>query len=390
MSCSNNCGSTRGLVELLIGNALKEALLNGTVQGGLVDCSGTKVSQGASVVTCSLLASKVMEAIKDGTISVVKSVTVNNGELVVTDGTGNEQRLTIPGVTNLKFDATTNTLTWAEDGAPTSVVLPYAKADKAGDNVLITLKDGSTVLVPSADNALTADSFDNTIAKDANQAGKFGVKLGTGSGLDTAKDGSLVVKVGDGLSVGVDGSISVIPEGIDNLTNFDTHTYKKGEHVFAGNSAPFVLGLPRNLNSEESDQPRAKVPSELTGSEYDFNGTYINTGNQLSIIFYGNDSTAWYITNDSGVDENGRVIDVNGWGRWQKLDNAADKSALSIKALQDQITALQSGLGTNNAKDQEQDKRLTALENLIKSFVVNTVVDASGNVTLGKFITTNK
>ena len=150
----------------------------------------------------------VKELIEKGTIDVVSDVKVEDGKIVVVDGTGKETKLATPFVSDLAFDATTNKLTWSQDGKDKSATLPYVKAVSGDKGVVLTLPDGSTVEVPKAGSALTEDSFDHTITKGANVADKFGVKLKDKGGLKGGLDG-LEVATGAGLTKDANGNVKV-------------------------------------------------------------------------------------------------------------------------------------------------------------------------------------
>lgn len=197
MAC-NGCGTSAGLTKEQVENLISKLIDEGKLQAGLKDCDGAELPKGTKLVLCSAFADMVKELIEKGTIDVVSDVKVEDGKIVVVDGTGKETKLATPFVSDLAFDATTNKLTWSQDGKDKEAVLPYVKAVSGDKGVVLTLPDGTTVEVPKSGSALTEDSFDHTITKGANVAGKFGVKLKdiadglAGSGL-TASNGQLSV-----------------------------------------------------------------------------------------------------------------------------------------------------------------------------------------------------
>lgn len=390
MACKPSCGSDRELFELLINNAITEAVRSGVLQGALKDCDGNALPEGTAVVLCSALASKVNALIKEGAIDVVKDVTISDGKLVVTDGTGKETKVDLPavksvqivgdklvvteadgtktetdipqGTTDLAFDATTNKLTWQENGVDKSATMPYARAAVGDKEVVITTPDGASVAVPKADGALSAEDFDHTIVEGANVPGKFGVKLGTG--LEAGLDG-INVKLGDGLTTDAQGNI-IIDQNVppETMTSLDKGKYKAGFHTFSGLSDN-TTGLPLDINSNEGEQ--GSSPTPVAG--YDYNGYYIASTHQVDVWLQGVNNTAWYIMNDAGINADGSLADPNAWGKWQKLDNAGSVTNEMIKKMQEQINALSAG-------------------KVNKSSLVR-LTDASGTVTLGYIANTN-
>ena len=207
MAC-NGCGTSAGLTKEQVENLINKLIDEGKLQAGLKDCDGAELPKGTKLVLCSAFADMVKELIEKGTIDVVSDVKVKDGKIVVVDGTGKETELATPFVSDLAFDATTNKLTWSQNGKDKEAVLPYVKAVAGDKGVVLTLPDGTTIEVPKAGSALTEDSFDHTIAKGANVANKFGVKLKTNGGLEDGLDG-IEVKTGAGLTKDANGNVSV-------------------------------------------------------------------------------------------------------------------------------------------------------------------------------------
>lgn len=228
MAC-NGCGTSAGLTKEQVENLISKLIAEGKLQAGLKDCDGGDLPKGAKLVLCSAFADMVQELIDNGKIDVVKEVKVEDGKIVVVDGTGKESKLATPFVSDLAFDATTNKLTWSQDGKAKEAVLPYVKAVAGDKGVVLTLPDGTTVEVPKAGSALTEDSFDHTITKGANVADKFGVKLKdkgglkggldgievkTGAGLTKDANGNVAVKTGTGLTTDGDGNLKIDGDGV--------------------------------------------------------------------------------------------------------------------------------------------------------------------------------
>ena len=177
MAC-NGCGGSPAMSKEQIENLIQAKIDEGKIQGGLKGCDGEKLPAESRVILCSQLAEKVKELISNGTVDVVTAVVIEEGKLVVTDGTGNK----------VKTD------------------LPYLKGVNGEKEVVLTLPDGSTVSVPKTNNVITKDDFDDTIEKGANKADKLGVRLAPNKGLQRTLDG-LAVKVGAGLTINEAGEI---------------------------------------------------------------------------------------------------------------------------------------------------------------------------------------
>lgn len=195
MAC-NGCSETPAMSKEQVENLIQSKIDEGKIQGGLKSCGGEKLSAESQVILCSQLAEKVKELIANGTVDVVTDVAVEEGKLVVTDGTGKK----------VKTD------------------LPYLKGVNGEKEVILTFPDGSNVSVPKTNNVITKDDFDDTIEKGANKADKFGVRLAPNKGLQRTIDG-LAVKVGAGLTINKAGEIvleadlSAIKREMDELRN---------------------------------------------------------------------------------------------------------------------------------------------------------------------------
>lgn len=177
MAC-NGCGGSPAMSKEQIENLIQAKIDEGKIQGGLKGCDGEKLPAESSVILCSQLAEKVKELISNGTVDVVTDVAIEEGKLVVTDGTGKQAKID----------------------------LPYLKGVNGEKEVVLTFHDGSTVSVPKTNNVITKDDFDDTIEKGANKADKFGVRIASNKGLQRTIDG-LAVKVGTGLTINEAGEI---------------------------------------------------------------------------------------------------------------------------------------------------------------------------------------
>lgn len=381
MTCSASCGSQRELVELLIKNAINEALAKGDIQAGLKDCDGGALGKDSKVILCGALASAVNEAIKNGEIDVVKDVTIENGKLKVTKGNGKEKEIELPFV-------------------------QMAIGDK---EVVLTNPNGEHVAVPKAADVLTADDFDKTIVKGANVPNKLGVKVKPNGGLEATEDG-VGIKAGDGVKVGEDGSlqigevfankpilgkgtkadplklalnsdqfnvnaatgeVSLKPTDSSLIKNLNTGIQKVGYSTFYGYigkaRGDYVPGVPADINSTNATENATSEISQLAdGQAYDFNGWQIASPAQVDQYLVGTDQAVWHRVNDSGMNKDGTLVDPTNWSVWHRETNVT-ANVMQIEAMQKQVDDL--------------TKRVAALEDLLSTFA--NLKDASGKVLLG-------
>ena len=103
-SCKSECGSTRELVEMVVDNLINKAVRDHVLQGALTDCDGTHLATGSKVVRCEALVALVNKAIKDGDITVIKDVEIENNSLVVTHGDGSTTETPLPGLGGCFFN----------------------------------------------------------------------------------------------------------------------------------------------------------------------------------------------------------------------------------------------------------------------------------------------
>lgn len=381
MTCSASCGSQRELVELLIKNAINEALAKGDIQAGLKDCDGGSLGKDSKVVLCNALVDSVNEAIKNGSIDVVKNVVFKENKIVVTDGAGKDHEYE----------------------------LPYPKMAIGDKEVVLTNPNGESVAVPKAAGVLTEDDFDKTIAKGANEAGKLGVKAKENGGLETS-DAGVAVKTGDGVTIDENGAIalgevftkkpitgkgtkaeplsvalsnkdfnvnpatgeiSLKAKDSERITDLDAGFPKVGYSTFYGfigkAVGDYVKGVPADINSTEATAAATSEISQLAdGQAYDFNGWQIASPVQVDQYLVGTDQAVWHRVNDSGMNADGTLKDPTNWSVWHRETNVT-ANVLQIAAMQKQVDDL--------------TKRVATLEDLLGKFV--NLKDASGKVLLG-------
>lgn len=151
---------------------------------------------------------------------------------------------------------------------------------------------------------------------------------------------------------------AVAPQNLGNTSISDVK-YKLGFHTFTGHvdtiNRTGSLGLPTNVTGTEHELPMANTwESYAASQQYDFNGYYIASGNELN-IWVAEGEAMWVISNDSGVNPDGTLKNPNAWYKWQKIDNAGAVTNEMIKKMQEQINAL-------GASNTAQDSEINALK----------------------------
>lgn len=408
MTCSASCGSQREMVELLVNKAITDALKSGDLQAGLKDCDGGALGKDSKVVLCNALVGAVNEAIKNGDIDVVKDVTIEDGKLKVTDGTGKEKEITLPGVKSVTFNDGKLVVTEFA-GDKTESVLPYAQMAIGDKEVVLTNPNGEHVAVPKADAVLTEDDFDKTIVKGANEAGKLGVKVKESGGLEATEDG-VGIKAGDGVKIGEDGSLQIgevfaekpitgkgtkaepLKVALNKrdfdvndatgevslkavrsqaVTDLDNGVQVMGYSTFFGNvdkaGGKYVIGVPPSIDTEDATQNSTTRIADLKdGEKYDFNGWQISSPAQVDQYLVGTDKAVWHRVNDGGMNADGTLKEPGNWTVWHRETNNS-VSVVQLEALQKRV---------DNLED-----RVAALEALFARFV--NLKDASGTELLG-------
>lgn len=151
---------------------------------------------------------------------------------------------------------------------------------------------------------------------------------------------------------------AVAPQNLGNTSISDVK-YRLGFHTFTGIvdtiNRTGSLGLPTNVAGTEHELPMANTWESYTANQqYDFNGYYIASGNELN-IWVAEGEAMWVISNDSGVNPDGTLKNPNAWHKWQKIDNAGAVTNEMIKKMQEQINAL-------GASNTAQDSEINALK----------------------------
>lgn len=442
MTCSASCGSQRELVELLIKNAINEALAKGDIQAGIKDCDGGSLGKDSKVVLCNALVESVNEAIKNGEITVVKDVTIEDGKLKVTDGTGKAKEITLPGVKSVTFNDGKMIVTELA-GDKTETVLPFPQMAIGNNEVVLTNPNGEHVSVPKTGAGLTEDNFDKTIVKGANETDKLGVKVKTDGGLEATEAGVGVkvkpnsgieatadgvgvkvnpngglettgkgvgIKAGDGLKLGEDGSLQVgeifTKKPITGKgTKVDPLTLTLNNDQFQVNAATGEVSLKPSDSTNITDlntgvpkigystfygwvgKARGDYVTGIPADVESTNATEASTTN-ISQLADGQDYdfNGWQIASPVQVDQYFVGTDKAVWHRvndegMNKDGTLKDPSAWSVWHRETNVTTNVLQLEAMQKQVDDLTKRVATLETLLGSFV--DLKDASGKVLLG-------
>lgn len=108
MGCTR-CGTDTKLIELMFTKLVQEALKDGTLQAGLVDCSEKRLEKNTNVVTCNALEDLVCDLIKNGEICINEPITLHHnaetGELSIGMSNGEVLTTTLDAATQAELDA---------------------------------------------------------------------------------------------------------------------------------------------------------------------------------------------------------------------------------------------------------------------------------------------
>lgn len=264
-------------------------------------------------------------------------------------------------------------------------------------------------LCSDVEGTLKEDSFDNTITKGANTAGKFGVKVKASGGLEATADG-VGIKLSDSIKTDANGALTIgevfaekpiTGKGTKeeplkvalNKRDFDVNEATgevslksvrsqsimdlnngvpvMGYSTFFGNvdkaDSKYVIGVPPSIDAEDAMQNATSRIAELKdGEKYDFNGWQISSPAQVDQYLVGTDKAVWHRVNEGGMNADGTLKDAGDWSVWRRETNVA-VSVVQLEALQKRVDNLEG--------------RVATLESLLASFV--NLKDASGTEQLG-------
>ena len=264
-------------------------------------------------------------------------------------------------------------------------------------------------LCSDIEGLLKEDSFDNTITKGANTAGKLGVKVKENGGLEATADG-VGIKLGDGVKTDANGALTISEvfaekpitgkgtkaeplkvalnkrdfdvneatgevslKAVRNqaVTDLNNGVQVMGYSTFFGYvdkaQSLYVKGVPPAIAADDALQNSTTQVSELKeGEKYDFNGWQISSPIQVDQYLVGVDNVVWHRINEAGMNEDGTFKDPNAWSRWSRETNNT-VSVVQLDALQKRVDNL--------------GGRVAALEAVFASFV--NLKDAGGTELLG-------
>lgn len=398
MACGG-CGTEKGLTKEQVENLINKLIDDGKLSGGLKGCDGEKLSPGAKVVLCDTLTKIINDAIKDGEIDVVKDVDIKNGKLVVTKG----------------------------DGTKEEIDLPYVKAQVVGKDIIFTLPDGSTAVVPMKDNAVTKDMFGNTIKENAIVEGKFDVNAEAlaGKGLKKDDNGKLAIDpstlakpntnpnnaqtiAGSGLRDDGDGGLRVDPEDfIDNETiikdpttgrikvkpkacvdmtngNLDILSNGLGQpgttcwYGYAcgknEDGANFIIGVPADpTNKILTHTTAAQSKNDFIFGCADVSGYQVATPTEIIQYFYDDyggsadrQNSGWMRMHSGGLKPDGTLANGS-WTRWERIGAIPDPDG-GLSSLTNRVTELENRANRPCAMDvktKEADYTATAADEML-------------------------
>lgn len=281
-------------------------------------------------------------------------------------------------VGDLAWDASTNKLSWTENGRAKSAVLEFIKGVVGSDgSAIITMPNGTHLTVPTTETMISKDMLGDGIVLDANVPGKLGVKVNVENPIkgDGTKANPLGIKLSEDFMVDANGDIAlnnVHPKVLSSVVNYN---YPYGLHTFSGeinnHAKTGTIGLPPSWNSSEDTATMTKTYEDYQGTQnYDFSGYYISTDKELT-LWVTNDGKTWSISNDYGVNADGTLKNPNGFGPWRKLDNVPSISNEIITKMQTQLNGLakevakaNTAIQNNGVADEALKKRVKALEDL--------------------------
>lgn len=218
MGCTR-CGTDTKLIELMFNKLMHEALKDGSLQAGLVDCADKRLEKNNNVLTCEALENAVCELFTDGKICINEPITIHfdpaTGKLSLGMSKGEVLETTLDfkdlNTTNTTFELTDNTLILVDsDGNEVTVDLSKYQNDGNTKNSTLTL---------NAKNELVLQDSEGNEVKTALAGLK--TKLTAGQGINyNANTGEVSVDT-DGTTVrtNAQGQLEVISSNSIQVTN---------------------------------------------------------------------------------------------------------------------------------------------------------------------------
>lgn len=330
MGCTK-CGTDLSSLHLIVKDIIRQLIDEGKLQEGLVDCTDKRLWRDSRVLTCDLLGDAVCQLITNGDICLVKpeALTVEKQEngshkisLLMSDGTvlDTTARLADGVLNSVTYDAKTKIAKFTTTNGdsyeikldiPEPVEYTFTKKD---DGVYSVAKDGKELLAINPgvlDVKIEGDKLHVTNA--AGEVKQFDIPMPTVAPCARAKDL-------DGLDAH-EGTLKKL-----GITCFYGKFNKEDESTAHG--APVQLGK-TDVESSEAIANEQQVPE---GVDIDFNGWQIATDAEITQYLYtattDGKQSGWTRSNESGMNPDGSVKDVNAWSNWMYELNLPSKPIL--------------------------------------------------------------
>lgn len=317
MGCTR-CGTDSKLIELMFNKLMHEALNDGTLQAGLVDCAEKRLEKNTNVLTCAMLEDAVCELFTEGKICINEPVTIHfdpatgklslgmkNGEVLETTLNFDDQN-----TKNSRFELTGNKLKLVDsDGNAVEVDLSKYQNDGNTKNASLTL---------NARNELVLRDSEGNEVKTA--LGGLATKIVAGAGINyNAGTGALSVKTdGKTLRTNAQGQLEVIPAGCIAITDLNDLPFTdNGMYCIYGNQN--ALNLPSRSTGTETHVPRSATGR--TDEGFDWVGYVVRT-NTEAIVYVRAENVTWSSMNDGNVAA-GAKTPTTGWTTWARVENTA-------------------------------------------------------------------
>lgn len=211
MACGG-CGSVRGMTKPEVANYIQELIDKHKLQGGLNDCEGNFLPQGAKVVLCDRLADLICDLIKT-------------------------EKVCFPTVESLAYDADTETLTLTFGGKDytTHIRVQGSTITGSGNQGVYTIsQDGKEVVtIDTGVQDVKIEDGKLKVAKSGGKSAEFDLPKPVATTITDNNNGTGSIAYGD-TTINVVTKPTVAKDNNDGtitVTNSDnsTVTFKKGE-----------------------------------------------------------------------------------------------------------------------------------------------------------------
>ena len=268
------------------------------------------------------------------------------------------------------------------------------QVDKNGNISIkpLDLVDGTSLSInaQSGKMEINPDYLKTQLRKPLDEIELNGAKVFTKNPIkgNGKKDSPLGLNISEDFTIDALGNLAlnaVAPQTFGNTSLKETK-FKLGFHTFTGEinsvTKQGTLGLPLNIESNDHEQNMSTVWDDFTTpQQYDYNGYYIASGNELN-VWLANNTASWYISNENGVNPDGTLKNPNSWTKWQKLDNAGSITNEMIKKMQEQINAFAASNTALNASNNELKTKLNELLELLNKLKNKSFKNIDSNYTV--------